>query len=216
MKLNEIIKKILTTFSKEVAKDVSKLQNDVTKLTPKSGTSTPATGDYIGQFFAKEDGPTKKLKFWDGSNWTDVSESQSQDEIEAIVDSAVAKKFKTGTYEDIPKNGREENVAKGYSVGSIYIDYDSNDVYCLDRFWKWNNIKKIQVNDQEPQYSSYVGELYYRPRSKKLYICLGGETWVVLYDGLKQEVDTSNFITRDELNTTLKKIEEEISKIRGK
>ena len=48
------------------------------------------------------------------------------------------------------------------------------------------------------------------------YICLGGETWVVLYDGLATQPDTSNFITRDELNTTLKKIEEEISKIRGK
>jgi hypothetical protein len=67
-----------------------------------------------------------------------------------------------------------------------------------------------------PQYSSYAGELYYTPRSKKLYICLGGETWVVLYDGLATQPDTSNFITRDELNTTLKKIEEEISKIRGK
>jgi hypothetical protein len=133
-----------------------------------------------------------------------------------MVDTAVGKKFKTGTYDDIPKNGREENVAKGYSVGSIYIDYDSNDVYCLDRFWKWNNIKKIQINDQEPSYSSYTGELYYRPRSKKLYICLGGETWVVLYDGLAEPPDTSKFITRDELNTTLKKIEEEISKIRGK
>jgi hypothetical protein len=129
MKLNDIIKKLLTTFSKEVAKDVSKLQKDIVNLKPTSG-------DYIGQIFAKEDGPTKKLKFWDGTNWTDVSSSQSASEINSIVDTAVGKKFKTGTYDDIPKNGREENVAKGYSVGSIYIDYDSNDVYCLDRFWK--------------------------------------------------------------------------------
>lgn len=168
------------------------------------------------QIFAKEDGPTKKLKFWDGTNWTDVSNAQSASEINSIVDTAVSKKFKTGTYDDIPKNGREENVAKGYSAGSIYIDYDSNDVYCLDRFWKWNNIKKIQVNDQLHQYSSFAGELYYSPRIGKLYICLGDTNWVELYDKNAQQVDTSNFITRDELNTTLKKIEEEISKIRGK
>lgn len=216
MKLNDVIKKILTTFSKEVAKDVSKLQKDIVNLKPKSGANPPTSGDYIGQIFAKEDGPTKKLKFWDGTNWTNVSESQSASEIEGIVDTAVSKKFKTGTYDDIPKNGREENVAKGYSVGSIYIDYDSNDVYCLDRFWKWNNIKKIQVNDQLPQYESYAGELYYSPRIGKLYICLGGTNWVELYNKNAQQVDTSKFITRDELNTTLKKIEEEISKIRGK
>ena len=134
----------------------------------------------------------------------------------SMIDTAVGKKFKTGTYDDIPKNGKEENEAKGYTAGSIYIDYDSNDVYCLDRFWKWKNIRSIQVNDQEPGYSSYAGELYYRPTSKKLYICLGGSDWAILYDGLAEKTDTSNFITRDELNTTLKKIEEEISKIRGK
>lgn len=35
MKLNDIIKKLLTTFSKEVAKDVSKLQKDIVNLKPK-------------------------------------------------------------------------------------------------------------------------------------------------------------------------------------
>lgn len=103
MKLNDIIKKLLTTFSKEVAKDVSKLQKDIVNLKPKSGATPPTSGDYIGQIFAKEDGPTKKLKFWDGTNWTDVSNSQSASEINSIVDNAVGKKFKTGTYDNIPK-----------------------------------------------------------------------------------------------------------------
>ena len=94
MKLNDIIKKLLTTFSKEVAKDVSKLQKDIVNLKPKSGATPPTSGDYIGQIFAKEDGPTKKLKFWDGTNWTDVSNSQSASEINSIVDNAVGKKFK--------------------------------------------------------------------------------------------------------------------------
>lgn len=53
MKLNDIIKKLLTTFSKEVAKDVSKLQKDIVNLKPKSGVNTPTSGDYIGQIFAK-------------------------------------------------------------------------------------------------------------------------------------------------------------------
>lgn len=49
MKLNDIIKKLLTTFSKEVAKDVSKLQKDIVNLKPKSGANPPTSGDYIGQ-----------------------------------------------------------------------------------------------------------------------------------------------------------------------
>lgn len=61
MKLNDIIKKLFTALSKEVAKDVSKLQKDIVNLKPTSG-------DYVGQIFAKEDDPTKKLKFWDGTN----------------------------------------------------------------------------------------------------------------------------------------------------
>lgn len=48
MKLNDIIKKLLTTFSKEVAKDVSKLQKDIVNLKPKSGATPPTSGDYIG------------------------------------------------------------------------------------------------------------------------------------------------------------------------
>lgn len=47
MKLNDIIKKLFTAFSKEVAKDVSKLQNDIVNLKPKSGANPPTNGDHI-------------------------------------------------------------------------------------------------------------------------------------------------------------------------
>lgn len=57
MKLNDIINKLLTTFSKEVAKDVSKLQKDIVNLKPKSGTNPPTSGDYIGQIFCKRRWP---------------------------------------------------------------------------------------------------------------------------------------------------------------
>ena len=63
MKLNDIIKKLFTTFSKEVAKDVSKLQKDIVNLKPKSGATPPTSGDYIGQIFAKEDGQLRNLNF---------------------------------------------------------------------------------------------------------------------------------------------------------
>lgn len=209
------IKTLLTDFAKAIANDIREINTKADSLKPivkNNGEQPPTQGDYVGQIVVLNNGPTSKPSYWSGTNWVEFDAPLDTTQVTRLANSEVLKYHIMGTNE---KGHRPQNGKGSVAVGALWENVATARIEMRDMQNNWVSPMRAYQGAGVPSAANYVGCIYQDTQTKKFYI-YNGESWIGLIpEGGGGAVNTDDFITREELNTTLKKIEDEIAKLRG-
>ena len=206
----------LDQFKTKMLTWVKKLAQDLTALNKKIKAARPVVseapmgiipGAYEGQIMVHKSGPMIKCYCWANRDWNEIGEiSQSVlNNLKFEISNSIL--TKAGQSQERKPRASMEN------MGKLFVNYGTCTVEVVDSTGNWKLLNGPLQNSGIPNYTpeTGLGTLVQDTNTKKIYMW-NGASWIELGGGGGA---AGNYVTREEFNNALKKIQEEVSKIRG-
>ena len=206
----------LDQFKTKMLTWVKKLAQDLTALNKKIKAARPVVseapmgiipGAYEGQIMVHKSGPMIKCYCWANRDWNEIGGiSQSVlDNLKFEISSSIL--TKAGQSQERKPRASMDN------MGKLFVNYGTCTVEVVDSTGNWKLLNGPLQNSGIPNYTPETGSgtLVQDTNTKKIYMW-NGASWIELGGGGGA---AGNYVTREEFNNALKKIQEEVSKIRG-
>lgn len=206
----------LDQFKTKMLTWVKKLAQDLTALNKKIKAARPVVseapmgiipGAYEGQIMVHKSGPMIKCYCWANRDWNEIGEiSQSVlNNLKFEISNSIL--TKAGQSQERKPRASMEN------MGKLFVNYGTCTVEVVDSTGNWKLLNGPLQNSGIPNYTpeTGLGTLVQDTNTKKIYMW-NGASWIELGGG---DGVAGNYVTREEFNNALKKIQEEVSKIRG-
>lgn len=206
----------LDQFKTKMLAWAKKLAQDLTALNKKIKAARPVVseapmgivpGAYEGQIMVHKSGPMIKCYCWANRDWNEIGEI-SQSVLNNL-------KFEISNF-ILTKAGQSQERkprASMDNMGKLFVNYGTCTVEVVDSTGNWKLLNGPLQNSGIPNYTPETGSgtLVQDTGTKKIYMW-NGASWIELGGGGGA---AGNYVTREEFNNALKKIQEEVSKIRG-
>lgn len=206
----------LDQFKAKMLAWAKKLAQDLTALNKKIKAARPVVseapmgivpGAYEGQIMVHKSGPMIKCYCWANRDWNEIggiSESVLNN-LKFEISSSIL--TKAGQSQERKPRASMDN------MGKLFINYGTCTIEVVDSTGNWKLLNGPLQNSGIPNYTPETGSgtLVQDTNTKKIYMW-NGASWIELGGGGGA---ASNYVTREEFNNALKKIQEEVSKIRG-
>lgn len=206
----------LDQFKTKMLAWAKKLAQDLTALNKKIKAARPVVseapmgiipGAYEGQIMVHKSGPMIKCYCWANRDWNEIGEiSQSVlNNLKFEISNSILTKA-SQSQERKPRASMD-------NMGKLFVNYGTCTVEVVDSTGNWKLLNGPLQNSGIPNYTpeTGLGTLVQDTGTKKIYMW-NGASWIELGGGGGA---TGNYVTREEFNNALKKIQEEVSKIRG-
>lgn len=206
----------LDQFKTKMLAWAKKLAQDLTALNKKIKAARPVVseapmgiipGAYEGQIMVHKSGPMIKCYCWANRDWNEIGEiSQSVlNNLKFEISNSIL--TKAGQSQERKPRASMDN------MGKLFVNYGTCTVEVVDSTGNWKLLNGPLQNSGIPNYTPETGPgtLVQDTGTKKIYMW-NGASWIELGGGGGA---TGNYVTREEFNNALKKIQEEVSKIRG-
>lgn len=206
----------LDQFKTKMLAWAKKLAQDLTALNKKIKAARPVVseapmgiipGAYEGQIMVHKSGPMIKCYCWANRDWNEIGEiSQSVlNNLKFEISSSIL--TKAGQSQERKPRASMDN------MGKLFVNYGTCTVEVVDSTGNWKLLNGPLQNSGIPNYTpeTGLGTLVQDTGTKKIYMW-NGASWIELGGG---GGSAGNYVTREEFNNALKKIQEEVSKIRG-
>lgn len=206
----------LDQFKAKMLAWAKKLAQDLTALNKKIKAARPVVseapmgivpGAYEGQIMVHKSGPMIKCYCWVNRDWNEIGEiSQSVlNNLKFEISSSIL--TKAGQSQERKPRASMDN------MGKLFVNYGTCTVEVVDSTGNWKLLNGPLQNSGIPNYTpeTGTGTLVQDTGTKKIYMW-NGASWIELGGGGGA---AGNYVTREEFNNALKKIQEEVSKIRG-
>lgn len=207
----------LDQFKAKMLAWAKKLAQDLTALNKKIKAARPIVseapmgivpGAYEGQIMVHKSGPMIKCYCWANRDWNEIGEiSQSVlNNLKFEISSSIL--TKAGQSQERKPRASMDN------MGKLFVNYGTCTVEVVDSTGNWKLLNGPLQNSGIPNYTPETGPgtLVQDTGTKKIYMW-NGASWIELGGG--GGAAAGNYVTREEFNNALKKIQEEVSKIRG-
>lgn len=199
----------MLTWAKKLAQDLTALNKKIKAARPVVSEAPMGIipGAYEGQIMVYKSGPMIKCYCWANRDWNEIggiSESVLNNLKFEISNSILTK---AGQSQERKPRASMDN------MGKLFVNYGTCTVEVVDSTGNWKLLNGPLQNSGIPNYTPETGSgtLVQDTNTKKIYMW-NGASWIELGGGGGA---TGNYVTREEFNNALKKIQEEVSKIRG-
>ena len=202
----------MLTWAKKLAKDLTALNKKIKTARP-SVSEVPigvVPGEYEGQIMVHKGPAGVKCYCWANRNWNEVGAKTTIEDLQTQLYGYVSNNF----LKTISRNEDNRPLAQQLKFSSLLLNKELKTLeiaYPDTGEYKLVNspIPNNGVPTQIPV--SGIGTMSQDINTKKIYIW-NGASWIELGGGGGA---AGNYVTREEFNNALKKIQEEVSKIRG-
>ena len=206
----------LDQFKTKMLAWAKKLAQDLTALNKKIKTARPVVseapmgivpGAYEGQIMVHKSGPMIKCYCWANRNWNEIGE------ISQLVLNNLKFEISNSILTKAGQSQERKPRASMDNMGKLFVNYGTCTVEVVDSTGNWKLLNGPLQNSGIPNYTPETGPgtLAQDTNTKKIYMW-NGASWIELGGGGGA---AGNYVTREEFNNALKKIQEEVSKIRG-
>ena len=199
----------MLTWAKKLAQDLTALNKKIKAARPVVSEAPMGIvpGAYEGQIMVHKSGPMIKCYCWANRDWNEIGEiSQSVlNNLKFEISSSILTKA-AQSQERKPRASMD-------NMGKLFVNYGTCTVEVVDSTGNWKLLNGPLQNSGIPNYTPETGSgtLVQDTGTKKIYMW-NGASWIELGGGGGA---AGNYVTREEFNNALKKIQEEVSKIRG-
>ena len=202
----------LDQFKTKMLAWAKKLAQDLTALNKKIKTARPVVseapmgivpGAYEGQIMVHKSGPMIKCYCWANRDWNEIggiSESVLNN-LKFEISSSIL--TKAGQSQERKPRASMDN------MGKLFVNYGTCTVEVVDSTGNWKLLNGPLQNSGIPNYTPETGSgtLVQDSITKKIYMW-NGVSWIELGSGGGA---AGNYVTREEFNNALKKIQEEVN-----
>nr|DAU83608.1 MAG TPA: hypothetical protein [Caudoviricetes sp.] len=199
----------MLTWAKKLAQDLTALNKKIKAARPivSEAPMGIVPGAYEGQIMVHKSGPMIKCYCWANRDWNEIGEiSQSVlNNLKFEISNSIL--TKAGQSQERKPRASTDN------MGKLFVNYGTCTVEVVDSTGNWKLLNGPLQNSGIPNYTPETGSgtLVQDTNTKKIYMW-NGASWIELGGGGGA---AGNYVTREEFNNALKKIQEEVSKIRG-
>lgn len=199
----------MLTWAKKLAQDLTALNKKIKAARPVVSEAPMGIipGAYEGQIMVHKSGPMIKCYCWANRDWNEIGGiSQSVlNNLEFKISNSIL--TKAGQSQERKPRASTDN------MGKLFVNYGTCTVEVVDSTGNWKLLNGPLQNSGIPNYTPETGSgtLVQDTNTKKIYMW-NGASWIELGGGGGA---AGNYVTREEFNNALKKIQEEVSKIRG-
>lgn len=199
----------MLTWAKKLAQDLTALNKKIKAARPVVSEAPMGIvpGAYEGQIMVHKSGPMIKCYCWANRDWNEIGEiSQSVlNNLKFEISNSIL--TKAGQSQERKPRASMDN------MGKLFINYGTCTIEVVDSTGNWKLLNGPLQNSGIPNYTPETGSgtLVQDTNTKKIYMW-NGASWIELGGSGGA---ASNYVTREEFNNALKKIQEEVSKIRG-
>ena len=199
----------MLTWAKKLAQDLTALNKKIKAARPVVSEAPMGIvpGAYEGQIMVHKSGPMIKCYCWANRDWNEIGEiSQSVlNNLKFEISNSIL--TKAGQSQERKPRASMEN------MGKLFVNYGTCTVEVVDSTGNWKLLNGPLQNSGIPNYTPETGPgtLVQDSATNKIYMW-NGASWIELGGGGGA---AGNYVTREEFNNALKKIQEEVSKIRG-
>lgn len=204
----------MLTWAKKLAKDLTALNKKVKAARPLyDNTGAPpgiTPGAYDGQIMIHVMGPQVGYYCWANKQWQEIGGKTTLQDLEQQLNIFISRNY----LKAIPRNEDSRPLANQLGYNSLLVNKELKTIeiaYPETGEYKLANspIPYNGIPTQAP--ISGIGTMAQDTTNKKIYMW-NGASWIELGGGGGA---AGNYVTREEFNNALKKIQEEVSKIRG-
>lgn len=199
----------MLTWAKKLAQDLTALNKKIKAARPVVSEAPMGIvpGAYEGQIMVHKSGPIIKCYCWANRDWNEIGEiSQSVlNNLKFEISNSIL--TKAGQSQERKPRASMDN------MGKLFVNYGTCTVEVVDSTGNWKLLNGPLQNSGIPNYTPETGPgtLVQDSATNKIYMW-NGASWIELGGGGGA---AGNYVTREEFNNALKKIQEEVSKIRG-
>lgn len=199
----------MLTWAKKLAQDLTALNKKIKAARPVVSEAPMGIipGAYEGQIMVHKSGPMIKCYCWANRDWNEIGGiSQSVlNNLKFEISNSIL--TKAGQSQEHKPRASMDN------MGKLFINYSTCTIEVVDSTGNWKLLNGPLQNSGIPNYTPGTGPgtLVQDTNTKKIYMW-NGALWIELGGGGGA---AGNYVTREEFNNALKKIQEEVSKIRG-
>lgn len=199
----------MLTWAKKLAQDLTALNKKIKAARPVVSEAPMGIipGAYEGQIMVHKSGPMIKCYCWANRDWNEIGGiSQSVlNNLKFEISNSIL--TKAGQSQERKPRASTDN------MGKLFVNYGTCTVEVVDSTGNWKLLNGPLQNSGIPNYTPKTGSgtLVQDTNTKKIYMW-NGASWIELGGGGGA---AGNYVTREEFNNALKKIQEEVSKIRG-
>lgn len=202
----------MLTWAKKLAQDLTALNKKIKAARPVVSAAPLGVvpGEYEGQILINKAPIGMKYYCWADRKWNEIGSKTTIEELEQQLSIFI----NTNYIKAIPRNEDNRPPAQQLGYNSILINKELKTIeiaYPQTGEYKLANspIPQNGIPTQVP--ISGIGTMIQDTGTKKIYMW-NGASWIELGGGGGA---AGNYVTREEFNNALKKIQEEVSKIRG-
>lgn len=202
----------MLTWAKKLAQDLTALNKKIKAARPVVSAAPLGVvpGEYEGQILINKVPIGIKYYCWADHKWNEIGSKTTIKELEQQLSIFI----NTNYIKAIPRNEDNRPPAQQLGYNSILINKELKTIeiaYPQTGEYKLANspIPQNGIPTQVP--TSGIGTMIQDTGTKKIYMW-NGASWIELGGGGGA---AGNYVTREEFNNALKKIQEEVSKIRG-
>ena len=199
----------MLTWAKKLAQDLTALNKKIKAARPVVSEAPMGIvpGAYEGQIMVHKSGPMIKCYCWANRDWNEIGGINQSvlNNLKFEISSSILTKA-AQSQERKPRASMD-------NMGKLFVNYGTCTVEVVDSTGNWKLLNSPLQNSGIPNYTPETGSgtLVQDTNTKKIYMW-NGVSWIELGGGGGA---AGNYVTREEFNNALKKIQEEVSKIRG-
>lgn len=199
----------MLTWAKKLAQDLTALNKKIKAARPivSEAPMGIVPGAYEGQIMVHKSGPMIKCYCWANRDWNEIGE------ISQLVLNNLKFEISSSILTKAGQSQERKPRASMDNMGKLFVNYGTCTIEVVDSTGNWKLLNGPLQNSGIPNYTPETGSgtLVQDTNTKKIYMW-NGASWIELGGGGGA---AGNYVTREEFNNALKKIQEEVSKIRG-